>query len=162
MKLQIIDLDNCLCDDEWRIPFILWQKTNPMERYHHYHMLAAFDKPANKDVLVPKNRELIIFTARPVFYAAPTTEWLKRNHIPHKHLMMRNNNDHRPSALVKETMLHALLQHTEYEVKKEDIVMAYDDHAAIVTMYESLGIPATRLCVHSTSAYGPKENPNGN
>lgn len=155
MKLQIIDMDNCLCDDEWRIPFILWQKTNPMERYHHYHMLGAFDKAANKDVLLPKGVEIVILTARPVFYAAATTEWLKRNHVTHKHLMMRNNNDHRPSRAVKETMLQALLQHTEYEVKKEDIIMAYDDHAGIIDMYKANGIPATQLSIHSTSAYAP-------
>jgi hypothetical protein len=155
--IHLIDLDNCLCDDEWRIPYILWQKTNPMERYHNYHLLGAFDNIGNKSVLLQRDVEIVILTARPVFYAAATTEWLKRRHIAYKHLMMRNNNDHRKSAHVKETMLNALLQHDEYEVKKEDIKMAFDDHPAIIEMYKANGIPATQLSIHSTSAYESHE-----
>ena len=65
--IHLIDLDNCLCDDEWRIPYILWQKTNPMERYHNYHLLGAFDNIANKSVLLQRDVEIVILTARPDF-----------------------------------------------------------------------------------------------
>lgn len=146
--IHIIDLDNCLCDDEWRIPFILEQKTNHMERFHNYHLLSAFDKAHNKDVLLPRDVEVVIMTARPVFYAALATEWLKRNHVTYKHLMMRNNNDSRASVMVKETMLQSLLQHSEYEVSKDRIKMAYDDQQEIIDMYKANGIPATRLSIH--------------
>lgn len=156
-KVIIIDLDNCLADDEWRIPFIEWNKVSGAERYHQYHMLAAFDKAANKEVLLPKFHNTVIFTARPTFYAAPTTEWLRRNHVQYKHLFMRNNRDTRKSFQIKETMLNALLQDPVNGVAKEDIVMAYDDHPAIIDMYRANGILATRLSIHETSAYKPEE-----
>jgi hypothetical protein len=156
----LVDLDNCLADDEWRIPYILWAKTNPFERYHQYHMLGAFDKAKNKEIL--KGQDVIVMTARPVHYAAATVEWLRRHHIEYRHLMMRNDRDHRPSHIVKQTMLQALLQNKEYEVELMAIKMAYDDHLGIVEMYRSNGLKATQLKIHNVSAYAPpnsKENP---
>lgn len=151
----LVDLDNCLSDDEWRIPYIVWAAENPFARYHNYHLMGAFDKAKNKEIL--KGQDVIIMTARPSHYAASTLEWLRRNHIEHRHLMMRNDKDHRPSHIVKQTMLHALLQNKEYEVELMKIKMAYDDHLGIIEMYRKNGVPATHLKIHNVSAYQEKK-----
>jgi hypothetical protein len=152
----LVDMDNCISDDEWRIPFIVWAAENPFARYHNYHMMAAFDRCRNKEIL--KGKDVIIMTARPQHYAASTIEWLRRNHIQARHIMMRNDRDHRPAHIVKQTMLHALLQNKEYEVDIMRIEMAYDDHMGIIEMYRANGVPATQLKIHDTSAYAPKES----
>lgn len=150
----IVDLDNCIADDSWRIPRINWQKSNPMDRYHDYHSLSAFDATGNMDIFAEHAQaECIVFTARPTAYAAVTREWLRRNGIVVKHLLMRNNNDHRHSLDLKRTMLGWL--EDAYEVPLNRVVAAYDDRADVVEMYRSKGIPAFRREIHKFCAYNP-------
>lgn len=148
----ILDLDNCISDDAWRIPKIRWQQTDPMRRYHDYHLLAGFDKLANKHLLSP-DLPLVIFTARPVMYRAITEEWLERNGIAIYALLMRNDNDHRSGPDVKETQLSWLLG--AYNVSKSQIDMAYDDRPEIVEMYQRNGIKARQVAIHDVCALTP-------
>lgn len=155
----IIDLDNCIANDAWRIPKINWQKSNPMERYHDYHSLSGFDKPGNLEIFVEhRDAVVIVFTARPVLYHAITEEWLKRNRIPFDYLVMRNNADHRHSLELKETMLKWLPD--AYNIKLEWVVAAYDDRADVVEMYKSHGIDGRRREIHNVCAYtAPTKEP---
>ncbi len=159
MKHIILDLDNCIADDSWRIPKINWQKTNPMERYHDYHSLSGFDRPGNLDILeAHSDAAVIVFTARPVQYSAVTYEWLRRNKIPYEYLVMRNNNDHRPSLDLKRSMLKWLPE--LYDVPLSTIVAAYDDRADVVEMYRSEGIDGRRRDIHNVCAYtAPHKEP---
>lgn len=155
-KHIIIDLDNCIADDSWRIPKINWQKSNPMERYHEYHSLSGFDKAGNLDIF-EENPDAagIVFTARPVHYHAITEEWLKRNRIPFEYIVMRNNQDHRHSLELKRTMLMWMPE--VYGIPLDSIVAAYDDRADVVEMYKTYGIAAHRREIHNVCAY---TNPN--
>lgn len=155
----IIDLDNCIADDSWRIPKINWQKSNPMERYHEYHSLSGFDRPGNLDIFQEhKDAVGIVFTARPVHYHAITEEWLKRNRIPFEYIVMRNNQDHRHSLELKRTMLNWLPD--MYNIKLDWIVAAYDDRADVVAMYKEHGIDGRRREIHNVCAYtAPTKEP---
>lgn len=151
-KFIIVDLDNCIADDAWRIPHINWQKSDPMERYHDYHSLSGFDHVGNIDIFEKHfDAKTIIFTARPVHYAALTKEWLRRSKIPYEYLVMRNNNDHRHSLELKQTMLN-WLPHI-YGVPMEEIVAAYDDRPDVVAMYLRAGIKAEKREIHNVCAY---------
>lgn len=155
----ILDLDNCIADDAWRIPHIHWQHRNPADRYHDYHALAAFDALGNEDLLFGARAgadEVVIFTARPVLYRAPTEEWLRRNRVPFKHLIMRNNNDHRPSLELKRTMLHWLPE--VYDVPWASIIAAYDDRPDVVEMYRKHHVPGRLRAIHDVCAYTPPSN----
>jgi hypothetical protein len=102
MSCIILDLDNCIANDAWRIPKINWQKENPLDRYHDYHSLSGFDELGNGDILTRHElAEIVIFTARPVLYRAVTEEWLRRNGVNYEYLVMRNNNDHCHSLELK-------------------------------------------------------------
>lgn len=155
----ILDLDNCIADDAWRIPKINWQKSDPMDRYHDYHSLSAFDDLRNEDILVgvrEGTEAAIIFTARPVQYRAITEEWLRRKEVPFRYLIMRNNNDRRPSLELKRTMLHWLPE--VYDVPWNSVVAAYDDRPDIVAMYRKNHMPGFQRAVHDVCAYtAPKE-----
>lgn len=146
----IVDLDNCVADDEHRIKHIQWQHTDPMRRYHDYHMLAAWDNVGNIDIAL-SDEPRSIFTARPIMFRAMTEEWLRRKRIEYTALIMRNNDDHRPSEQVKEGMLLMLLSH--YGVNKADIRKAYDDRPEIIAMYERHGIRAELRRIHNDDAY---------
>lgn len=155
MSIIILDLDNCISNDEWRITSINWQQTDPFRRYHDYHMLSGFDEVGNRDLLNGTS-DIVIFTARPVHYRALTIEWLRRNKIDFKHLLMRNNDDHCHSKEMKLKQLSWLL--FGYDVALKDIVCAYDDRPDVVKMYTDFGIPAEVRAIHDTCAYTKPED----
>lgn len=150
----ILDLDNTVANDSWRIPRIQWQHKDVNRRYHDYHLLAGFDECRNQELFEGRT-EIAIFTARPVMYRAITEEWLKRNGVFWSHLLMRNDSDHSHSVDLKERQLDWLLSH--YKVKFSDITHAYDDREEVIAMYRRRGIPATMRRIHNVSAYKPKE-----
>jgi hypothetical protein len=158
MSYVILDLDNCIADDAWRVPHINWQKKDPLERYHEYHSLSAFDAVGNADLFAGHHHEVIVFTARPVLYSAVTQEWLRRNGVPVKHLIMRNLGDHRPSVELKRHMLHWLPE--LYDVPWGEIVAAYDDRPDVVAMYAKHNIPAHERSIHDVCAYTPPQPTN--
>lgn len=154
-KYVILDLDNCIADDSWRIPNINWHKSNLMERYHDYHSLSAWDRLCNARIAHDPRYTRIIFTARPLLYRAITEEWLRRWAVHHEVLIMRNNDDHTPSVELKRSMLGWLPEH--YGIAFEDIAAAYDDRPDVVAMYNEAGINGKILSVHDVCAY---TNPN--
>lgn len=150
MSYVIVDLDNCIADDAWRIPQINWQKSDPLDRYHAYHALSGFDELDNADLL-ETGHDLIIFTARPVLYSPITEEWLRRRGVRYHHLIMRNNNDHRSSVDLKRQMLHWLPE--TYGVPWRQIAAAYDDRPDIVEMFRKHHIDAHVRAIHDVCAY---------
>lgn len=153
MKTVILDLDNCIADDAWRIPSIDWSQSDMMGRYHDYHSLAAFDKVANTDLfeeLSAENR-LIIMTARPVLYRAATEHWLDTNGVGYDILMMRSNADHRASAELKESQLHRAI--LDFGLITNEVICAYDDRPDVVAMYRRNLVNAEVRAIHSICAY---------
>lgn len=154
-KFIIVDLDNCIADDAWRIPKINWSKPTPIARYHDYHSLSGFDAIGNLRIFDEHaDCGLIIFTARPELYRALTHEWLTRRGVPYERLFMRGNEDHRDSIELKRTMVLNLPEFY-YGIALEDIAAAYDDRQDVVDMYRSYKITAHRLEIHNVCAYTP-------
>jgi hypothetical protein len=164
MKYVIFDLDNCLADDRARIPLIKWDEKNPDKRYAEYHANVSDDPVGNLDEL-----ELTMLLGTPVFLTArprsvgsidvrsQTLRWIKEKlDVSAPILLMRGNNDNRPSVDLKRSMLAELA--TDYEIKLSDIAHAYDDRSDIVEMYKSYGINASVLKIHDVCAYKPLTN----
>lgn len=151
----ILDLDNTIANDGWRIPYINWQWSNPVHRYHDYHSLAAFDELGNADLVWGHGHKILIFTARPVHYSAMTHAWLVRKGVMADHVIMRNTGDRRNSVELKSTMLDWL---HHYDVDLRDIAGAYDDREDVVAMYRARGLNAEVRSLHDICAYTkPKE-----
>lgn len=152
----ISDLDNCLADDSWRVKLIRWDTEDLDLRWHEYHIAAANDPPPHNLHLLEEARrrehDIVIFTARPLLYRKETERWLSRHGVPHDALIMRNNNDKRPSVAIKRSMLACL-----HMYGYEQIAAAYDDHPEIVEMYLSCGIKATRVEIHPFAIYARPE-----
>lgn len=154
-KIVILDLDNTIADDGWRIGKINWQKHGD-ERYHDYHTLAPFDKCANKHLFERQaelGRKILIMTARPVMFAAATEHWLRTvAGIERFDICMRNNGERATSDQIKYRRLMEMLAFND-DFFLEDIVSAYDDHQGVIDMYRSLGIQAERVSIHDKDAF---------
>lgn len=155
MSAIILDLDNCIADDAWRIRYINWSFEDPLSRYHNYHLLAGFDRVGNQELFVNTPHDIVVFTARPIMYQAITEEWLRRAGIVPAVLMMRDNNDHQHSRELKRQMLLTLLDNTPLTIS--DIAGAYDDRQDVIDMYTGLGVAAHLRFIHDQCAY---TNPN--
>lgn len=156
MSAIILDLDNTISNDGWRIPAIDWTQTDPMRRYHRYHSLAPWDKVGNTELFSNTPHDIIILTARPGMYRHTTEEWLRRMSVPYRVLLMRNNNDNRPSMALKKSQLTWLNDFYGFDL--EDIVAAYDDREDVCEMYRAQGIEAHVTPIHNVCAYTkPKE-----
>lgn len=150
-KYTILDLDNCIAADAWRVKYVAWQHTHPAKRYAVYHSLCGFDKLCNRNIIDPTGHNIIL-TGRPASLRAVTEEWLERNGVGWTHLVMRNDSDHRPSVVLKRQMVAWLPEH--YDIPLSRVVAAYDDREDIVAMYAEHGLNA-RLCSiqQTVSAY---------
>lgn len=146
----ILDLDNTIADDSWRIEHIDWECENPDGRYHIYHLLAAFDEIGNKHLFEGKER-IVIMTARPTFYAPITIEWLKRNGLVEFELYMRPDGCELHSSELKRAQLHHMFQFRG--VKPEEIECAYDDRPDVIEMYKKNGVNAELVSIHNVCAY---------
>lgn len=153
MGVIILDIDNTIADDAWRIPHINWAKRDPDARYHPYHLLSGFDAAGNRHLFESDDHAIALFTARPTTYEPLTREWLRRNGVRHEWLLMRNPGDHRPSADLKLAQLAWLL--TFYGVHRSEIVGAFDDRADVVAAYRAAGLTAAQVAIHSVCAYTP-------
>jgi hypothetical protein len=157
MKYVIFDLDNCLADDRERIKLINWQEQHPDQRYADYHRDISNDLVGNYDKFISAtlNATPVFLTARPHTVGRSnirlqTMYWLKEHlGVEDPILLMRNVGDHRPSVELKRMQLSHL---SEWDVRYEDIVCAYDDREDVVAMYKSFGIRAEVLAIHLVDA----------
>lgn len=148
MKAIVFDLDNTIADDGWRINKIEPAVVDIFWRYHNYHSLSGFDEVGNRKLILnaPEVAQ-IIFTSRPVSYRTLTEEWLRRNGIQFKHLVMRGNDDHRSSVEVKRDQLKIVAKY--FDLRPSDIIAAYDDRQDVVDMFRSFGILASLAPLHN-------------
>lgn len=131
----IYDLDSCVSDDRWRLHLL--------PDYDTYHFFCPNDLPANKEIW-PKNLDEftpIIITARPEKFRAHTEAWLRQNGFLYVELYMRDNDDMRTSPELKKSAVAKV----QKDYLKCVIQMAYDDRQDVLDMYESLGIPTTKV-----------------
>lgn len=167
MKYVIFDLDNCLADDRERIKLINWEEQHPDQRYADYHRDISNDLVGNYDKFIAATLSAtpVFMTARPHTVGRSnvrlqTMYWIKEYlGVEDPILLMRNVGDHRPSVELKRMQLSHL---SEWDVRYEDIVCAYDDREDVVGMYKSFGIRAEVLAIHSVDAYTPPSTPKQN
>jgi hypothetical protein len=139
----IIDLDNCLSDDQWRLPLIQHHHVKPNDRYWEYHEVCHRDLPGarsrSKILQLSNNYKLLVFTSRPEVVRDKTRCWLHKWGIPHFALFMRPNDNQQTSVDLKREMLSwAAKSPSSYQIE-----YAIDDRQDILDMYKSEGIART-------------------
>lgn len=151
--IALWDLDNCLADDEWRIPKIDWSATKPELRYAAYHADAIRDRPGNLAAFraVSAAARPAFCTARPEAVRMRTARWIRDalgERAPELH--MRARHDHRSAVAIKAGFVDRIRRATN-----EKIAFAFDDREDVVEMYRARGIPAVILKIHNTTADAP-------
>jgi hypothetical protein len=149
-KFVLMDLDNCLSDDGWRIKYI-----DPglklFDRYHKYHSLSPFDDfPLTAQDLIDSIKEnIIIVTARPDMFRHSTEYWLTAKGINFSRIIMRQTDVHGSSVDLKRQAVNKLL----FNINIEDIVCCYDDRPDVLQMYENeFGFKAVQHKIHDIQA----------
>lgn len=141
----ILDLDNCIYDDAWRIKFIDHSKPIDGGRYNIYHGGCHLDYFCGQEFVGKEG--IVIFTARPEKFREKTIERLHQDGISFELLLMRDDDDHRHSVELKEEMLHDLPKH----FGRIEIEAAYDDRDDVLEMYRRNGINAIKKEINSVS-----------
>jgi len=141
----ILDIDNCISDDQWRLSFInpsshMKKGRDYLRCFDDYNSLSGFDKCHKEHFAAHiKVAPVTIFvTSRPEKYRALTVVWLQRNGLSSNPLLMRHNSDYRKSVITKSELID------NYLTAREDIarsqVIAFDDHPEVVAAYQKLKI----------------------
>jgi len=100
------DVDHTLSDAWWRDGMI------GVKTWDEYHDAGEDDFPLVETIdllhaLEQFGHRIVGLTARPEKWRTQTNKWLYDNHVPMHHLLMRPDDDHRPSPLVKLDLLTA-------------------------------------------------------
>lgn len=129
---------------------------------HREHHLAkspadweAFFQECDKDlVIVPVQRAIhalwmsgntiTLVSGRPERIRSKTSVWLDDNAIPHVHLLLRADDDHRPSHVTKRDMI---IKHVTTALHPSETVLAIDNSEADCAMYRELGIPTMQFAL---------------
>jgi len=145
----IIDLDNTISDDSWRINRIDWSKEDDLARYNDYNLLSGFDIAGNEWLFQDNDHEVVVLSSRPEFYAPITVQWLKSIDIEPIFLIMRENGDNSTPAELKQKQLQSF--YNVMRATAADVIGAYDSDSESVEMYIKNGINAHVVDIHRKS-----------
>ena len=138
-KAWIFDVDGTLADIE---PFLHHIKKTPKDfDAFHADAINAELKPETKQLYCDAWRDgfdIIVVTARMEKHRAHTSYWLTKKGIAREALFMRPNRDYRPDYEIKSEILDQI-------EKVWDVIHAVDDNPKVIAIWESRGIPTTKI-----------------
>jgi hypothetical protein len=143
-QIILLDLDGCISDDLWRQPFINLAHPEPNERWRRYHEHLIYDRFRNQELVFGHEHSIVVITARHEKYRALTHSWFDRHEIRVEDMLMRADEDFRPSLIVKRELLEKLL----CDVDPFTIACAYDDRPDIIEMYHTYDLHAEVRAIH--------------
>lgn len=146
-RFIVLDLDNCIADDEWRLPSIRWDEADVMKRFDTYHKQAGNDHLANSHLFISREHPVLIVTGRPIRDWALTVRWLQWHRVPYIGLYMRPNEDGGLTAPeLKRRLLYRAFE--AFSIGSDHIVCAYDDRRDVIEMYHAEGVHAEQVYIH--------------
>lgn len=131
--IVLIGLDNTLCSSEWRRPLI------DSGGWDEYHAALSRDEPvaAMKTFvgeMSERGHQVTVVTSRPEKWRAATNEWLLRHKVAVDEVLMRPDDDYRPSPQVK----------TDLAVKRfgslREVDLMVDDRDDVIAAFRSRGV----------------------
>lgn len=126
---SVFDIDGTVADDRWRRSMIVG------DDYDRYHEASKEDQPINQHLVRTRASvgDCIIFaTSRPERHRKITTRWLAEHFTGEFVLVMRDNEDTRPSPHVKTDMLEKLKE-------QYDIRVVFDDREDVCELLQVNG-----------------------
>ena len=136
MIVVITDLDGTLAQSSWR--------DSMKDNWEEYHAASKDDKPNEPMVrLINELSEfcrIVCITARPERWRGLTNKWLIKHWLKIPELMMRPNDDFRPSVMLKPALAESY-----HLCRPNQPVIAFDDRADVCTAYQKLGFFTVQL-----------------
>lgn len=131
----IMDLDNCISDDSWRLKYIDWDEPCMRKRFHQYHLRLSQDAFVSNSFI---KEGPIIVTSRPYVYYRETKYWLDYHGVKYRDILMRTINCYEPSRVLKRKIAAQL----------KGVTLAVDDRDDVLQAYQYLGIKTERIAIH--------------
>ena len=139
----ICDIDGTISDDRERRYLVNQSGLGLKPNWDLYHEASQYDPPIQSMVdliqKLSKTCPIVFMTGRPYKYEAITRRWLHNNFPefdPRFALLMRLDNDTRPSVKVKQEQLEQI-----FLEKGRKVLLAIDNDFSNVEMFRSKGIP---------------------
>jgi hypothetical protein len=130
-KIVLVDLDHTLSDAFWRDPLL--------GKWEEYHAAGMDDKPIGFvkqiiDMAHGSGCDIVAVTARPEWNRQMTVRWMIQHDVPIDVILMRADDDHRPSVEVKRSLV------TEAFPDLSVIEFVLEDRDDCVAVYKQLGL----------------------
>jgi len=138
MKAVLCDIDNTLSLASWRNQY--------KGDWDTYHKLSTDDEPVSEiieavNALAAAGIAVIIITARPERWRGITIEWLSHHRVAGDGLLMRPDDDWRPSPIVK---MELAVSHFGPDLA-DHVSLVIDDRDDVLEAFRALGI----TCIQS-------------
>jgi hypothetical protein len=163
-KFIIIDMDNCISDDRWRMAGVDHGIEDLDERYSTYNAIGFRDKPCLKNTailaqLVEGGAIPVIVTARPEGCRAMTLEWINAFlPFPVEEVIMRPEGDKRHSPVLKPSLLFGWC--IANKLSAEHIWCCFDDRDDVLRSYFELGMPTCKMICDENEEAVDEDNGN--
>ena len=118
----VLDIDATLYDTSKRIHFIEKRPKDWGSFFAHAKDDAVLDEGLAVATTLAADHEIVYLTGRPERLRRDTVKWFEDNGFPEGRLLMRGNNDRRPSAMMKLARLRTLAQERPIAVLVDDDV----------------------------------------
>jgi NLI interacting factor-like phosphatase len=130
--ILITDLDHTLAASSWR-------DQHRGGNWDAYHAMAKDDKPILQMIFlintVALNAKVVCITTRPEKWRMLTLNWLLKYRVEIDELLMRPNDDFRPSPVLKVALAQQFLA-------EDENIVAIDDREDVLQAYQAVGIKA--------------------
>jgi hypothetical protein len=134
----VLDIDATLSDTSQRIKFLDRKPKDWDSFFAHAKDDAVLDEGLTVATTLAADHEIVYLTGRPERLRRDTVKWLKDNGFPEgAKLLMRGNNDRRPSAVMKLARLRTLAQ-------ERPIAVLVDDDVKVCSAAEKAGYTVMR------------------
>jgi hypothetical protein len=134
----VLDIDATLSDTSQRIKFLDKKPKDWDSFFAHAKDDAVLDEGLAVATTLAADHDIVYLTGRPERLRRDTVKWLKDNGFPEgAKLLMRGNNDRRPSATMKLARLRTLAQ-------ERPVAVLVDDDVKVCAAAEKAGYPVMR------------------
>lgn len=133
----LTDIDGTLSNSRWRdglIGAVSWDE---------YHEKSQYDEPYQNMIglirsLHEREYYIVGVSSRPEKFRKMTIEWLLKHQVPLDDLLLRPNNNHRPSPELKPYMV-------SMRMAFNDIAFVFDDREDVIAAFRERGVDGLQV-----------------
>jgi hypothetical protein len=137
LPYAVLDIDATLSDTSQRIKYLDRKPKDWDSFFAHAKDDAVLDEGLAVATTLAADHEIVYLTGRPERLRRDTVKWFEDNGFPEGKLLMRGNNDRRPSAVMKLARLRTLAQ-------ERRVAVLVDDDVKVCAAAEKAGYPVMR------------------